>query len=119
MLVFALGWFGSVGQSVRYWTQLSTKITDLQNLYQLISHHHGTKIFVIAEPSFPPHPAISVHPSRSIMHECHSSIYLFRAIRPITSHQWILTSTLGYYLESEYGSLSLFFVSDVQCVLCA
>ena len=54
----------------------------------------------IAEPSIVPHPSIRMHPSRSIRHQCHGTIYLFRATGPITSHQRILTSTLGYYLES-------------------
>ena len=60
----------------------------------------GQKIHLITEHLFPPHSSILVHPSRSITHQCHLSLYIFRAVGPFTSHiSVILTSTLGYYLE--------------------
>ena len=79
MLVFVLRWFGSVGLSVWYLTQFSTKITG-----------HQTSL----NPRF-----LLILTFACIQHlESRTSVM---SVFIYLEHQSILTSTLGYYLESE------------------
>ena len=49
-----------------------------------------------AEPSLPPHPSIHLHPTRTSV----TAVFIYLFIYS----QSILTSTLGYYLESFFTS---------------
>ena len=70
-----------------------------------------------AEPSFPPHPSIHMHPTHRISHQCYSSIYLLE--QPDQLPHISGFSPPLWDIIWKMNSFSSFLESDLQCALCA